>query len=401
MRASVRRVCIPANTAAHREKIMIFDYETLKLIWWLFVGVLLVGFAITDGFDLGVGALLPFLGKNDEERRVIINSVGATWEGNQVWFVTAGGAIFAAWPIVYATAFSGFYIALMLTLFALFFRPVGFDYRSKVADPRWRSAWDWGLFAGGFVPALIFGVAFGNLLQGVPFSFDNDLRVTYSGSFWQLLNPFGLLAGVVSLSMLLMHGSVYLQIRTEGVIAARARLVTRVTGAAFTLTFILAGVWIMNGIEGYRIVSMLSANVASTPLDKVVEKAAGAWMSNYNSHPLLWLAPLLAIVGALLAIVASGAKKTIAAFISSSVMLAGVVFTAGIAMFPFIMPSSTDPGSSLTIWDAVSSYKTLQIMFWVVVIFLPIVLAYTSWVYRVLRGKITVETIRANEHNVY
>ncbi|MEO7622297.1 MAG: cytochrome d ubiquinol oxidase subunit II, partial [Gallionella sp.] len=139
-----------------------FDYETLKLIWWLLVGVLLVGFAITDGFDLGIGALLPFVGRNDEERRVIVNSIGATWEGNQVWFVTAGGAIFAAWPIVYATAFSGFYIALMLTLFALFFRPVGFNYRSKVADPRWRSAWDWGLFAGGVVPALIFGVAFGN-----------------------------------------------------------------------------------------------------------------------------------------------------------------------------------------------------------------------------------------------
>ena len=130
---------------------MIFDYETLKVIWWLFVGVLLVGFAITDGFDLGIGALLPFLGKTDDERRVIINSVGATWEGNQVWFVTAGGAIFAAWPIVYATAFSGCYVALMLTLFALFFRPVGYDYRSKVIDPRWRSAWDWGLFAGGGV----------------------------------------------------------------------------------------------------------------------------------------------------------------------------------------------------------------------------------------------------------
>jgi cytochrome d ubiquinol oxidase subunit II len=380
---------------------MIFDYETLKLIWWLFVGVLLVGFAVTDGFDLGIGALLPFLGKNDDERRVIINSVGATWEGNQVWFVTAGGAIFAAWPIVYATAFSGFYIALMLTLFALFFRPVGFDYRSKVTDPRWRSAWDWGLFAGGFVPALIFGVAFGNLLQGVPFSFDNDLRVTYSGSFWQLLNPFGLLAGVISLSMLLMHGSIYLQIRTEGVIAARARLVTRITGAVFILTFILAGVWIMNGIEGYRIVSMLPGNAVATPLDKVVEKAAGAWMGNYNGHPLLWLAPLLGIAGALLAIAASGAKKTIAAFIASSMMLAGVIFTAGIAMFPFIMPSSSDSRSSLTIWDVVSSHKTLQIMFWVVLIFLPIVLAYTSWVYRVLRGKITVETIRDNEHNVY
>ena len=380
---------------------MIFDYETLKLIWWLFVGVLLVGFAITDGFDLGIGALLPFLGRNDEERRVIINSVGATWEGNQVWFITAGGAIFAAWPIVYATAFSGFYLALMLTLFALFFRPVGFDYRSKVADPRWRSAWDWGLFAGGFVPALIFGVAFGNLLQGVPFSFDNDVRVTYTGSFWQLLNPFGLLAGVVSLTMLLMHGSIYLQIRTEGVIAERARRATKITGAVFIVSFILAGIWIMNGIDGYRIIAMLPANVAAIPLDKTVEKVAGAWMGNYSGHPLLWLAPILGIAGALLAIAASGAKKNIAAFIASSVMLAGVIFTAGIAMFPFIMPSSSDPRSSLTIWDAVSSHMTLQIMFWVVLVFLPIVLAYTSWVYRVLRGKITLETVRANEHNVY
>lgn len=380
---------------------MIFDYETLKLIWWLFVGVLLVGFAISGGFDLGIGALLPFIGKNDDERRVIINSIGATWEGNQVWFITAGGAIFAAWPIVYATAFSGFYIALMLTLFALFFRPVGFDYRSKVTDPRWRSAWDWGLFAGGFVPALIFGVAFGNLLQGVPFSFDNDMRVTYSGSFWQLLNPFGLLAGVVSLSMLLMHGSVYLQIRTEGEIAARARRVTTIAGAAFILTFVLAGIWIMNGTDGYRIVSMLPANVASTPLDKVVEKSAGAWLNNYHSYPLLWLAPCLSIVGALLAITASSAKKTIAAFIASSTMLTGVIFTAGIAMFPFVMPSSSDPRSSLTLWDAVSSHMTLQIMFWVVLFFLPVVLAYTSWVYRILRGKITAEAVRANEHNVY
>jgi cytochrome d ubiquinol oxidase subunit II len=380
---------------------MIFDYETLKLIWWLFVGVLLVGFAITDGFDLGIGALLPFLGKNDDERRVIINSIGATWEGNQVWFVTAGGAIFAAWPIVYATAFSGFYIALMLTLFALFFRPVGFDYRSKVADPRWRAAWDWGLFAGGFVPALIFGVAFGNLLQGVPFSFDNDVRVTYTGTFWQLLNPFGLLAGVVSLSMLLMHGSIYLQIRTDGVIAERARRATRIAGAVFIACFIIAGVWIMNGIDGYHITSMLSANVESIPLDKTVEKVAGAWMNNYHAHPVLWLAPLLGIAGALLAIVLSGAKKPIMSFIASSVMLTGVIFTAGIAMFPFIMPSSSDPRSSLTIWDSVSTHKTLQIMFWVVLIFLPIVLAYTSWVYSVLRGKITVETVRANEHNIY
>ena len=380
---------------------MIFDYETLKLIWWLFVGVLLVGFAITDGFDLGVGALLPFIGRNDDERRVIINSIGATWDGNQVWFITAGGAIFAAWPVVYATAFSGFYIALMLTLFALFFRPVGFDYRSKVGDPRWRTAWDWGLFAGGFVPALIFGVAFGNLLQGVPFSFDNDLRVTYSGTFWQLLNPFALLAGIVSLSMLVTHGSVYLQIRTEGEIAERARWVTRVAGIVFMLSFILAGVWIVFGIKGYHIISMPPANSAFTPIDKTVEHIAGAWMNNYHQYPLTWLAPLLGIAGAALAIIASIAKKAVSAFIASSLMLTGVIFTAGIAMFPFVMPSSSDPRSSLTLWDAVSSHKTLQIMFWVVLIFLPIVLAYTSWVYRVLRGKITVDTIRANEHNVY
>jgi len=380
---------------------MIFDYATLKIIWWLFVGVLLVGFAVTDGFDLGVGALLPFLGKNDEERRVIINSVGATWEGNQVWFITAGGAIFAAWPLVYATAFSGFYIALILTLFALFFRPVGFDYRSKVEDPRWRTAWDWGLFAGGFVPSLIFGVAFGNLLQGVPFSFDQDMRVTYMGSFFGLLNPFALLAGVVSLSMLLMHGATYLRIRTEGVIEKRAVAAGKYAAILLIVSFALAGLWVVKGIAGYKIVSMLSANLSSSPLDKVVERSAGAWLANYGVHPVLWLAPALGFLGAMLTILLSSKGKAVAAFVASSVSLAGVILTAGIAMFPFVMPSSSDPQSSLTIWDSVSSHGTLQIMFWVVVVFLPVILAYTSWVYRVLRGKITVETIRANDHNVY
>lgn len=380
---------------------MIFDYETLKLIWWLFVGVLLVGFAITDGFDLGVGALLPFLGKNDDERRVIVNTIGPTWDGNQVWFITAGGAVFAAWPLVYASAFSGFYAALLLTLYALFFRPVGFDYRSKVADPRWRAAWDWGLFAGGFVPALIFGVAFGNLLQGVPFSFDGDLRVTYTGTLWQLLNPFGLLAGVVSLTMLVMHGAVYLQVRTEGDIAARARRASLIAGIIFIICFVAAGLWVMNGIEGFRVVSMPVANSSFTPVEKVVDRAVGAWMENYRQYPALWFAPLIGVAGAVVAIIASSAKKAVAAFIASSLMLAGVIFTAGIAMFPFVMPSSSDLRSSLTLWDSVSSHKTLQIMFWVVVVFLPIVLIYTSWVYHVLRGKITVETIRADEHNVY
>ena len=206
-----------------RSMIYLFDYATLKLIWWLFVGVLLIGFAILDGFDLGVCILLPFVGRSDVERRVMLNAIGPTWEGNQVWLISAGAGLFAAWPLVYATAFSGLYVALILTLFALFFRPVGIEYRGKREDARWRSAWDWGLFVGGAVPALIFGVAFGNLLQGVPFHFDADQRVFYTGSFFGLLNPFALLAGVVSLGMLTMHGAIFLQLRTDGAVQARAR----------------------------------------------------------------------------------------------------------------------------------------------------------------------------------
>ena len=186
----------------------LFNYEFLKLTWWLFIGVLLIGFAVMDGFDMGVAAWLPFLGKTDDERRVIINTVGPVWEGNQTWLITAGGAIFAAWPLVYAAAFSGMYIALLLVLFALFFRPVGFDYRSKLANAAWRNAWDWALFAGGAIPTLVFGVAFGNLLLGLPFHYDETMRSFYTGSFWQLLNPFALLCGVVSLSMLMTHGAI-------------------------------------------------------------------------------------------------------------------------------------------------------------------------------------------------
>ena len=164
------------------------DYEILKVIWWLFIGVLLVGFAIMDGHDMGVGALLPFLGKNDTERRIMINSVAPHWDGNQVWLITGGGAMFAAWPLMYATAFSGFYWAMLIVLMALIFRPVAFDYRSKVSATRWRNSWDWMLFIGSAVPPIIFGVAFGNLLQGVPFHIDETMRPIYTGSFFGLLN---------------------------------------------------------------------------------------------------------------------------------------------------------------------------------------------------------------------
>lgn len=380
---------------------MILDYETLRVIWWLFIGVLMIGFAIMDGFDLGIGALLPFVGKNDDERRVIINSIGPTWDGNQVWFITAGGALFAAWPLAYATVFSGFYIALLLTLFALFFRPLGFDYRSKMPDPRWRAAWDWGLFVGGAVPALIFGVAFGNLLQGVPFHFDSDLRSYYTGSFLGLLNPFALISGAVSLSMLIMHGSIYLQMRTEGAIAARSRTATLVFGLIFLVAFALAGLWIAFAVDGYRIVSAPTFDAPSNPLGKTVEHSPGLWITNYSTFAWLWMAPVLVFVGGLSAMALSIRRHPGFAFIASGLAVACVVLTAGFSMFPFLLPSSSRPGSSLTIWDASSSHSTLSTLFWVTVFFLPIVILYTSWVYRVLRGKITVDHIRKNQHTTY
>ena len=380
---------------------ILFDYFTLKIIWWLLVGVLLIGFAVMDGFDLGVGALLPFVAKTDDERRVLINSIGPTWEGNQVWFITGGGAIFAAWPLVYSAAFSGFYWALLLVLFALFFRPVGFEYRSKVADARWRSAWDWGLFVGGAVPALVFGVAFGNLLQGVPFTFDDMLRPYYSGNFFGLLNPFALLTGVVSLSMLVMHGAIYLQMRTEGELAARARRAARIVGMVFVAAFVLAGVWQAYGIQGYRIVSMPDPGGVVVPLAKTVEKISGAWMATYAAHAWMWLAPVLAVGGGLLALLLSAGGRAGAAFVFSGAALAGTILTAGFAMFPFVMPSSTFPNASLTVYDAVSSHRTLNLMFVAVVLFLPVVLLYTSWVYRVLRGKVTEKRIREETHSAY
>jgi len=378
--------------------IYVFDYATLKLIWWVFMGVLLVGFAVLDGFDLGVGALLRFIGRSDEERRVMLNAIGPTWEGNQVWFVTAGGATFAAWPLVYATAFSSFYVALMLTLFALFFRPVGIEYRGKVKDPRWRDAWDWGLFIGGAVPALIFGVAFGNLLLGVPFHFDLDQRVFYTGSFFGLLNPFALLAGVVSLGMLTMHGAIYLQLRTDGAVQERARRAALWCGIVFLAAFAAAGVWIASGINAFRIVTLPPPDSAFMPLAKTVERVSGGWIANYTQYPWMLSAPVLAFGGTLLALAASGARRAGFAFVLSCFGVAGVVLTAGFALFPFIMPSSTDPKSSLTVYDAVSTHRTLQIMFWVVILFLPIVIAYTGWVYRVMRGTVTERAVREGGH---
>ncbi|MGA7180612.1 MAG: cytochrome d ubiquinol oxidase subunit II [Thiobacillaceae bacterium] len=379
---------------------MMFDYEILKLIWWAFVGVLLLGFAIMDGHDMGVGTLLPFVGRNDVERRVLINTVGPHWDGNQVWFITAGGAIFAAWPLVYATAFSGFYWAMLAVLWALFFRPVGFDYRSKIDNPTWRNTWDWGLFVGGAIPPVIFGVAFGNLLQGVPFHFDDVLMSTYTGTFWQLLNPFALLAGVLSSAMITAHGATYLMIRTEGALFERSRKAALVFAALTLATFALAGLWV-GSLKGFAITSLVVPNGLPDPLDKTVVQQAGAWLNNYSLYPWMKSIPALGFAAGLLTLLAALLRKGRTAFVTSSFTMLGVIATAGASMFPFIMPSSSDPRSSLTVWDSVSSQLTLSLMFWATIIFLPIIIFYTSWAYKVMSGKVTTAFIQANDKSAY
>ncbi|MDO4426999.1 MAG: cytochrome d ubiquinol oxidase subunit II [Moraxella sp.] len=379
---------------------MLFDYETLKLIWWVLLGVLLIGFAIMDGHDLGVCSLLPFVGKTDEEKRVIINTVGPHWEGNQVWFIVAGGVIFAAFPLLYATAFSGFYWAMMAALWTLFLRPVSFKYRSLIKDEKWRNAWDAGLVVSAVVPAFIFGVAFGNLFLGVPFSFDERLVTSFGGSFFNLLNPFGILCGLVSIFMLIMQGGTYLSHRTVGEIQDRSILFTLMAAAVFVVLFIIAGFFIMR-MDGYVITSELHKGSMINPTSKNVNTEVGAWLNNYRHTPLLWAFPALGVAGAVLAMMLLKLKRTLLAFIASSLSVLGVIMTAGVALFPFLLPSSSQPNASLTLWDSVSSQLTLMIMLYVTVFLLPLVVTYTSWAYKVMSGKVTKAYIKENQKTLY
>lgn len=376
------------------------DYETLRLIWWLLLGVLLIGFAVMDGFDLGVGTLLPAVARTDAERRLVLNVVGPVWEGNQVWLILGGGAIFAAFPALYAVSFSGFYLAMFLILFALILRPVGFKFRSKVEDKRWRAVWDWGLFVGGFVPSLVFGVAMGNVLLGAPFHFDQTLRIFYTGGFFALLSPFAVLCGLVSVAMLVAHGAAMLVIKTDGEVSARARRYGSLAALATAALFVLAGIWVANGVSGYSIVGALDAAGASNPLNKQAVAAQGAWMANYKAMPWTWIFPVLGVAGALLSALMLRAGRGVSAFLGSGLAIAAIILTEGVAVFPFLLPSSTDPNSSLTLWDASSSHMTLFIMLVVTCLFLPLVILYTGWVYRVLRGKVSPESLEQN-HNSY
>ncbi len=374
------------------------SYEMLRVIWWGLLGVLLIGFAATDGFDLGVAGLLPLVARTDTERRIAINTVGPTWEGNQVWLILGGGAIFAAWPQVYAVSFSAFYLAMFVVLAALILRPVGFKYRSKRADPRWRSFWDYALFVGGFVPALIFGVAVGNVLVGAPFRIDETMRIYWEGHFFGLLNPFALLCGLLSVSMLFLHGATWLSMKAEhGPVRDRARALAPRLALASMALFAIGGVWIAFADFGY-VASAVDPAGPSNPLLTETVREGGAWLNNYAAHPWMMAAPALGFGGALAAMLGLRINSESLAFLGSKLSVVGIISTVGLSMFPFILPSSIDPASSLTVWNSSSSQTTLFIMLVTTVIFLPIVLAYTAWAFKVMWGRVTADQVQSGDY---
>ena len=376
---------------------LLLDFATLRVIWWALVGILLIAFALTDGFDLGVGALLPFVARTDDERRMVINTVGATWEGNQVWFVLGGGAIFAAWPFVYAVSFSGFYLAMFLVLSALILRPVSFKYRSKRPEAKWRSFWDWCLFIGGFVPALVFGVAMGNVLSGAPFRLDDTMRAFYDGSLLGLFTPFTLVAGLLSVTMLVLHGAAWLGLKAEaGPVQDRARKIALVSGLLSIVLFTVGGLFIAYGDMGFRYAAEVDIHGPSNPLRTAMVAAPGAWLDNYAKYPWMMLAPALGYVGIVMALLGLKLRKQVLAFGGSSLSATGIIATVGASMFPFILPSTADAGSSLTVWNASSSHLTLFIMLGCTAVFLPLILIYTSWVYKVMFGRSTTADLKTN-----
>jgi len=372
-----------------------FDYGTLREIWWLLLGILLIGFAVTDGYDLGLGAIYRFIARDDTERRMALEAIEPHWEGHQVWFILGGGAVFAAWPMLYAASFSGFYFAMLLVLLALILRPVGFNFRNKVQHPAWRNAWDWALTVAGAVPSLVFGVAFGNLFLGVPFHFTDNLLPVYDGRFFGLFHPFALIAGVVSLAMLVMHGATFGAMKVDGPVGDRAHRVARVAAVVTLAAFAAAGAWLAS-LPGHAIVAGAMADGPSNPLGKQVVVEAGAWLGNQRAHPVLWLVPGLAALSMLAVAVV---RQRVIAFVASAMAVATILLTAGIALFPFLLPSATDPGHGLTVWDASSSQRTLGIMLFATAVFLPLVLAYSTWAFRIMRGKVTRAHVEEQARN--
>ena len=375
-------------------------YAALQVIWWLLLGVLLSGLAVMVGMDMGVGTILRYVGRCDLERRVALNIIGPHWDGNQVWFILGGGAVFAAFPLIYATAFSGFYVVMLLLLWTMILRPLGFEYRSQIERPAWRNTWDWVLFVSGAVPMIVFGAAFGNLLRGVPFHFEWDMTSFYTGSFLGLLNPFALLTGVLALSLAAMMGALMVMNGAEGALFQRARGVVQVTAGVAIALFAVGGLWV-HAMPGYRLIGGPGPGVPQTPLQQSVVTVPGAWLTNFGAYPLLWLAPLVGFGGMIGAWLAARADRSHLGWWLGALAWSGVIATAGAALFPFMLPSSTDPSMSLTVWNASSSKDTLLWMAGFAAVFVPLILWYTSWAFWVMRGKVSAEKIARGDEHAY
>lgn len=330
----------------------------LNTIWFILIAVLFIGFFFLEGFDYGVGILLPFLGKEDRERRAIINSIGTHWDGNEVWMITAGGAMFAAFPNWYATLFSGFYLALVIMLLALIVRGVAFEYRSKKDDPVWRNRWDWAIFFGSFVPAILWGVAISNIIRGVPI----DQNMNFTGNFFTLLNPYSLVGGLTSLALFTLHGSIFLSLKLSDKLLDAAR---KTAGKLWLPTVILLFAYVIFGYFDTDMFSKLGVNPGVVPI-------------------LAGLAILS--VGYLLKI-----QKEGWAFVMTGITIAFSTITIFMGLFPRVMVSSTNPDWSLTIYNASSSPYTLKVMTIVAVVFVPIVLAYQAWSYWIFRKRISTK----------
>ena len=331
----------------------------LNMIWFLLVGVLIIGYAILDGFDLGVGVLHLFA-RSEEERRVHINAIGPVWDGNEVWLLTGGGALFAAFPIVYATVFSGFYLALMLLLVALIFRAVSMEFRGKVDSPGWKKAWDVAFGIGSLLPAVLFGVAFGNILRGIPL----DAAHNYTGSFFTLLNPYAVLIGVLSLVLFTMHGAIYLAMKTEG--GLQARIIRWITP-----------LWMST--VGLYLIATLATMIESPFL-----------FEGMLSNPLFYVLFLVLLAACLFIPVAAKAGRFGRAFTASSVTIAMMIGLSALSLFPRLVPALDDLPLSLTIYNASSSEATLTTMLVIALIGMPLVIAYTIFIYRAFKGKVVI-----------
>ncbi|MFS8038327.1 cytochrome d ubiquinol oxidase subunit II [Xanthobacter sp. AM11] len=372
-------------------------YVILKLLWWVLLGVLLTGIGVMVGMDMGVGTILRYVGRTDAERRVAINVIGPHWDGNQVWFILGGGAIFAAWPLVYATAFSGFYIVMLVLLWSMIVRPLGFEYRSKMPSERWRNVWDATLFISGLVPMLVFGAAVGNVLQGVPFHFDWRLTSYYTGSFIALFNPFALLCGVMSVALAIYMGGARLAAAAGEPVGSRARTAAIVAGLVAIAVFSGAGYWVST-LDGFRLVAGPDPAAAQTPLHQQVVRETGALLANYAAYPKLWTLPALAYAGLVLGVFALAVRRPALGWWLGALAWIGVMGTVGAAMFPFMMPSITNPSHSLTVWNSGSSLRTLGWMLGFTLVFMPLIVWYTSWAFWVMRGKVDPAQVEASDH---